>query len=330
MSTTAESLASALRRPGRPARIAVIRDYGIVIAFVVLFITLSFASASFLTWDNMVNLAFQAAPIGIMACGGALVFIARGFDLSVGAIASFSAVIAGKVYVDSGVPIWLAFLLGALTGLGLGLGNGLLVTVARVNAFIATLASSIIVYGLAVAVTKGFLVTVEEEGWTTLGLGTLWGINYPIFVWLGFALVCGFLLSRTTFGRYVYAVGGNDEAARLSGVRVGLVRTVTFAISGLSGGIAGVILTSEVGTAQADMDNTANTFDAITAVVLGGVSILGGEGAMWRAVFGAFFLVMIGNGFNLLDLRPEYQSLLKGTILILAVSLDAWVRRARD
>jgi ribose transport system permease protein len=202
--------------------------------------------------------------------------------------------------------------------------------VARVNAFIATLASSIIVYGLAVAVTKGFLVTVEEESWTTLGLGTVWGINYPIFVWLGFALVCGFLLSRTTFGRYVYAVGGNDEAARLSGVRVGLVRTATFAISGLSGGIAGVILTSEVGTAQADMDNTANTFDAITAVVLGGVSILGGEGAMWRAVFGAFFLVMIGNGFNLLDLRPEYQSLLKGTILILAVSLDAWVRRARD
>jgi ribose transport system permease protein len=330
VSGAAQSLASVLRRPGGPARVAVIRDYGIVVAFVALFITLSFASASFLTWDNMVNLAFQAAPIGIMACGGAMVFIARGFDLSVGAIASFSAVIAGKLYVDSGAPIWLAFLLGALTGLGLGLANGLLVTVARVNAFIATLASSIIVYGLAVAVTKGFLVTIEEEQWTSFGLGSLWGINYPIFVWLGFALVCGFLLSRTTFGSYVYAVGGNDEAARLSGVRVGAVRTATFAISGLAGGMAGVILTSEVGTAQADMDNTANTFDAITAVVLGGVSILGGEGAIWRAVFGTFFLIMIGNGFNLLGLRPEYQSLLKGTILILAVSLDAWARRTRD
>jgi ribose transport system permease protein len=326
----AQSLASVLRRPVRPARIAVVRDYGIVVAFVVLFVTLSLASASFLTWDNMVNLAFQAAPIGIMACGGAMVFIARGFDLSVGAIASFAAVIAGKVYVDAGVPIWVAFVLGALTGLALGVGNGLLVTVARVNAFIATLASSIIVYGLAVAVTKGFLVTIEEERWTNLGLGTVWGINYPIFIWLGFALVCGFLLSRTMFGHHVYAVGGNDEAARLSGVRVGLVRAATFAISGLAGGIAGVILTSEVGTAQADMDSTANTFDAITAVVLGGISILGGEGAMWRAVFGAFFLVMIGNGFNLLDLRPEYQSLLKGAILILAVSLDAWVRRTRD
>jgi ribose transport system permease protein len=330
MTSAAQSVASVLRRPGRPARIAVVRDYGIVLAFVVLFVTLSIASASFLTWDNMVNLAFQAAPIGIMACGGAMVFIARGFDLSVGAIASFAAVIAGKVYVDAGVPIWVAFVLGALTGLALGIGNGLLVTVARVNAFIATLASSIIVYGLAVAVTKGFLVTIEEPSWTNLGLGTLWGINYAIFIWLGFALVCGFLLSRTMFGHHVYAVGGNDEAARLSGVRVGLVRAATFAISGLAGGIAGVILTSEVGTAQADMDNTANTFDAITAVVLGGISILGGEGAMWRAVFGAFFLVMIGNGFNLLDLRPEYQSLLKGAILILAVSLDAWVRRTRD
>ncbi|HEX2273762.1 MAG TPA: ribose ABC transporter permease, partial [Acidimicrobiales bacterium] len=126
-----------------------------------------------------------------------------------------------------------------------------------------------------------------------------------------------------------YAVGGKAEAARLSGVRVGTVRTATFALSGLSGGIAGVILASEVGTAQANMDNTGNTFDAITAVVLGGVSILGGEGAIWRAVFGAFFLQMIGNGFNLLNLRPEYQSVLKGAILVLAVSLDAWARRRR-
>jgi ribose transport system permease protein len=326
----AQSVASALRRPARPAPIAVIRDYGIVVAFVALFITLSIASSSFLTWDNMVNLAFQAAPIGIMACGGALVFIARGFDLSVGAIAAFSAVIAGKLFTDSGLPVWLSLVLGMLTGLGLGIGNGLLVTVARVNAFIATLASSIIVYGISVAVTGGFLITIEDPGWTKLGLGTVWDINYPIFVWIGFALLCGFLLARTTFGRYVYAVGGNDEAARLSGIRVGVVRAATFAISGLAGGIAGVILTSQVGTAQADMDNTALTFDAITAVVLGGVSILGGEGAIWRAVFGAFFLQMIGNGFNLLDLRPEYQSMLKGAILILAVSLDAWARRRRD
>jgi ribose transport system permease protein len=300
-----------------------------VVAFIALFITLSIASDVFLTKDNLINLAFQAAPVGIMACGGALVFIAGGFDLSVGAIASFAAVIAGKAYVGAGIPVWPALILGALTGLGFGIGNGLLVTVARVNAFIATLASSIIIYGIAIAVTGGFLISIDAESWATLGLGTVWSINYPIFVWAGFALVCGFLLSRTTFGRYVYAAGGNAEAARLSGVRVGVVRTATFAISGLSGGIAGVILASEVGTAQADSGNAANTFDAITAVVLGGVSILGGEGAIWRAVLGAFFLQMIGNGFNLLNVKPEYQNVFKGAILVLAVSLDAWARRRR-
>jgi ribose transport system permease protein len=324
----AEAAAAPARFGGR-FQLTILRDYGIVVAFIALFITLSIASDVFLTKDNLINLAFQAAPVGIMACGGALVFIAGGFDLSVGAIASFAAVIAGKAYVGAGIPVWPALILGALTGLGFGIGNGLLVTVARVNAFIATLATSIIIYGIAIAVTGGFLISIDAESWATLGLGTVWSINYPIFVWAGFAIVCGFLLSRTTFGRYVYAAGGNAEAARLSGVRVGVVRTATFAISGLSGGIAGVILASEVGTAQADSGNAANTFDAITAVVLGGVSILGGEGAIWRAVLGAFFLQMIGNGFNLLNVKPEYQNVFKGAILVLAVSLDAWARRRR-
>ncbi len=319
------SAARSLRR----VHVSALRDYGIVVAFVALFVTLSIASPVFLTKDNMINLAFQAAPIGIMACGGALVFIAGGFDLSVGAIASFSAVVAGKAFVDGGIPVWLAFTLGALTGLGIGIGNGLLVTAARVNPFIATLAMYFIVYGVAVAVTGGFLISVSDPDWETLGLGEVWGINNPIFVWIGFALFCGFLLSRTPFGRYVYAVGGNAEAARLSGVRVGFVRAATFAISGLSAGIAGIILTSEVATAQADADNLGNTFNAITAVVLGGVSILGGEGAIWRAVLGAFFLQMIGNGFNLLNVQPAYQSVFKGAILLAAVALDAWARRTR-
>jgi ribose transport system permease protein len=276
---TTEPASVALRQRISLVRLSAVRDYGIVVAFVALFITLSLASDVFLTKDNLLNLAFQAAPIGIMACGGTLVFIAGGFDLSVGVISSFAGVIAAKAFVGTGLGLWPSFILGALVGLGCGIGNGILVTVARVNAFIATLGSSIIIRGLGVAVTGGFLVSVESDRFATLGLGTKWGINYPIFVWLGFALFCGFLLWRTAFGRYVYAAGGNAEAARLSGVRVGLVRGATFAISGLSGGIAGVILASEVGTAQADA-NPGIEFDVITAVVLGGTSILGGEGAI--------------------------------------------------
>jgi ribose transport system permease protein len=317
-----------LRRVVGRLDIAVVRDYGVVVAFVALFITLSVSSPVFLTSQNMKNLAFQTAPVGIIAVGGTLVFIAGGFDLSVGAISGFTGIMAAKAFNSTGIGLWGSLILGALVGLGLGFGNGLLITLGRVNAFIATLATSIIINGLGQVVTQGNLVSVSSDRFTTLGLGTLWGINYPVFVWFGFAGVCGFLLSRTAFGRYVYAAGGNPEAARLSGVRVNVVRAATFAISGLAAGIAGVILVSEVQTAQWNA-NTGIEFDAITAIVLGGTSLLGGEGAVWRSMLGAFFLLMIGNGFNLLGTTPELQYVIKGVILAAAVSLDAWARRRR-
>jgi ribose transport system permease protein len=309
----------------RLANVDVVRDYGVVVA---LFITLSIASDVFLTWENMKNLAFQTAPLGIIAAGGTIVFIAGGFDLSVAAVSGFAAIISGKIFLNTGIGVWGSLILGALVGLGCGVGNGLLITLGRVNAFMATLATSIIIYGFAQVITGGNLVSVQDESFGTLGLGSHWGINYPVYVWAGFVLVCGFLLARTTFGRYVYAVGGNPEAARLSGVRVNVIRTATFALSGLSAGIAGVILFSEVETAQWNA-NSGIEFDAITAIVLGGTSLFGGEGAIWRSVLGAFFLMMIGNGFNLLGTTPQWQYVIKGVILAAAVSLDAWARRRR-
>jgi ribose transport system permease protein len=306
--------------------LAIVRDYGVVIAFIALFITLSVSSPVFFTWENMRNLAFQTAPVGIIAVGGTLVFIAGGFDLSVGAISAFTGIMAAKIFNATGIGLWGSLILGALVGLGFGIGNGLLVTLGRVNAFIATLATSIVIAGLGQVVTSGNLVSVSSDNFTTLGLGSALGIGYPVYVWFAFAGVCGFLLSRTAFGRYVYAVGGNAEAARLAGVRVNVVRATTFAISGLAAGIAGVILVSEVGTAQWNA-NTGIEFDAITAIVLGGTSLLGGEGAIWRAMLGAFFLQMIGNGFNLLGTTPQWQYVIKGLILAAAVSLDAWARR---
>jgi ribose transport system permease protein len=315
--------------PRRRIDVAVIRDYGVVVAFVALFITLSLTSSAFFSWDNLRNLAFQTAPLGILAIGGTFVFIAGGFDLSVGAISGFAAIVAGKAFLGTGMGLWPSLICGMLVGLGCGVGNGLLVTLGRVNAFIATLATSIIIYGFGQVVTHGNLVSVDAPSFADLGLGKALGIGYPVFVWLGIALVAGFVLSRTAFGRYVYATGGNAEAARLAGVRVSVVRAITFAVSGLSAGIAGVILFSEVGTAQWNA-NSGIEFDAITAIVLGGISLLGGEGAIWRAVLGAFFLQMIGNGFDLLGTTPQWQYVIKGLILAAAVSLDAWARRSRS
>ena len=328
MATRDAALEQHVQRLVRRFNVAVVRDYGVVVAFVALFVTLSLASNVFFTWSNMVNLAFQTAPLGIIAAGGTLVFIGGGFDLSVAAVSGFAAIITGKIFLNTGIGVWGSMILGALVGLGCGVGNGLLITLGRVNAFIATLATSIIIYGFGQVITGGNLVSVQAERFSRLGLNSAWGINYPIFVWAGFALVCGFLLSRTTFGRYVYAVGGNPEAARLSGVRVNVVRTATFAVSGLGAGIAGVILFSEVSTAQWNA-NSGIEFDAITAIVLGGTSLFGGEGAIWRSALGAFFLMMIGNGFNLLGTTPQWQYVIKGVILAAAVSLDAWARRRR-
>lgn len=307
-------------------RVAALRDYGIVFAFVALFLTLSITSGAFFTRANLLNVLFEAAPVGIMACGGTLVFIAGGFDLSVGAVSALAGVIAAEMAVHAGVVP--SLILGALAGLGVGVLNGVVVTIGRINAFIATFASSIMIRGLALAITGGFLVSVSAPSFAHLGLGTLLGLRTPVYVWIGFALFCGFILARTSLGQYIYAAGGNAEAARLSGVRVALVRTTAFAISGLSGGIAGIILTSEVSAGQADA-NTGIEFSAIAAIVIGGTSILGGEGAIWRSVLGALLFQLIGNGFNLLNVQPVYQQVFEGAIMLLAVGIDAWARATR-
>lgn len=303
-----------------------IRDYGVVIGFVALFTALSIASPPFLTISNLKNLAYQAAPVGIMACGGTMVIIARGFDLSVGAITALAGIFAAKLSQNVGLPIAVAMVLAASSGLAIGILNGVVISLGRVNAFIATLASQTILRGVGLAITAGTVISITDLSFSTLGLGQLGGIEYAVYVWVAFALVCGFVLWRTSLGRYIYAAGGNPEAARLAGIRVDLVRGATFAISGLSAGIAGVILASQVSSAQADA-NTGIEFTVITAIVLGGTSLFGGEGAIWRSVLGALFLQMIGNGLNLLNVQPVYQQIFQGGILLLAVSIDARTRR---
>jgi ribose transport system permease protein len=301
-----------------------LREFGFVASFVTLFVALSIASDVFLTWTNLVNILDQWAPVGIMACAATLVIIAGGFDLSVGAIFAVAGITAAKV--ASATSPELGFLAGIGIGLALGVGNGLLVTVGRVNSFIGTLASSFMIRGFALVLSGGFLVIVDDPGFQRLGSGEFLNVKYPVYVFAGVALLTTFLLGWTTFGRYVYAVGANPAAARLSGVRVDRVRAATFALSGLSAGIAGVVVSSRVSTGQADA-GIGIEFSVIAAVVLGGTSIYGGEGAIWRSVLGVLFLAMIGNGFNLLNINPTYQQIIQGAIIVAAVAVDAWTRR---
>lgn len=304
--------------------LSAVRDYGIVISFLALFLLLALTSDVFLTQANIFNVLDQSAAVGLMAAGGTLVIIAGGFDLSVGAVFALAGVVAAKLAPE--VPPEIAYLAGALVGLGIGIVNGLLTTLGRINPIVATLASAIIIRGVALVVTGGFLVTVAEEDFTRLGQGKIGPVYYSIVMWGVFAAACGFVLWRTVAGRYIYASGGNPEAARLSGIRVGVVRTSAYALSGLSAGIAGVLVTSRVATGQADA-GVGVELAVIAAIVIGGTSIMGGEGAIWRSMLGVLLLAMIGNGFNLLGVNPIYQQMLQGGIILTAVAVDAWARR---
>lgn len=301
-----------------------LRNYGIVYGFLALFIFLSFASPVFFSVKNLSNLLFQSTSIGLIAIAGTLLLISGGFDLAVGATFALAGVVAAQMAAI--LPVPLALIAGVLVGSFVGLLNGLVTTFGRINPLVATLASSIVIGGVAFVLTGGYLVGVTAEGFQELGRGEFLGVKYQTIVWLAFAVICGLVLAYTTFGRQVYASGGNPEAARLSGIRVGFVRTVTYTLSGFAAGLAGVMAASQVSTGQADT-GASLALSAIAAIVVGGTSIWGGEGAVWRTVLGVLLLALIGNGFNLLQVPPTYQDVLKGLIILGAVAVDAWTRR---
>jgi len=302
----------------------VLREYGVVVGFAVLFVALWIGSPAFVTKENWLNILDEQAPLGIMACAGTFVIIAGGFDLSVAGILAVSGIAAAKIAYAGHVE--LGFVVGILAGVGFGTINGFIVSALRINAFIATLATSIAYGGVALVLTGGIQVVVSNPTFTVLGQGRWFTIRITIFVLAGFAILLGFILARSVYGRYVYAVGGNAEAARLSGVPVGLIKGSTFALSGLSAGIAGVLEASRLSTGSA-ISLAGIELPVITAVVLGGTSILGGEGAVWRSILGVFLLAIITNGFNLLNINPTYQQIAQGAIIVVAVGLDVWTRK---
>lgn len=306
------------------ARAAIGRG-GIVIPFLVAFVVLSLASPSFLRTQNLANILDQQAGIIIVAAAGTLVLIAGGIDLSVGAVyglaGATAAQFAGTVSTPVGIVAALAF------GLAVGVANGLIVTVFRINPLIGTLAMSFVVGGIGAIVSQGNLVVVfDHPEFQQFAATRILGLTSAAWMMIVVAIVVAIMLSRTTFGRYVYATGGNAEAARLGGVRVDRVRIATFALSGVAAALAGSIDASRVLSAQASAGGFL-TFTVLTGIIVGGTSILGGEGSVQRTVVGCLFVALVANGFNLLGLDPFYQQVTLGVILLLAVGTDAWSRR---
>ena len=305
-----------------------LRRGGILIPFVILFVILAVTSELFATRVNLLNILDQQSAILIIAAAGTLVLVAGGIDLSVGATYSLAAVVSAHYALETDPA--LAMLLGVGAGVLVGFVNGFVSTVLRINSLIATLAMAFIVGGCASLITEGsLLVLFDEPSFGKLAQTEWLGVKTSIWIMVVAVVVIGLLLARTTAGRYMYAAGGNSEAARLAGVRVDAVRILAFVLSGTAAGLAGVIDTSRVLSAQAGQADTTLAFTVLAGIVVGGTSILGGEGAVWRTVVGILFIALIGNGYILLGLDPLYEQITLGAILLAAVGLDVWTRQRR-
>lgn len=304
------------------------RTAGIAIPFLILFVTLSISSQPFLHTTNLINILDQQAATLCIAAAGTLVLVAGGIDLSVGATYGLATVVAGEIAAHHSPVLAIAAAIG--TGLLVGLINGLIVTVFKINALITTLAMSFVIGGLALKVSGGNLIVLSaNSGFFKFANASFLTVPSAVWMTLVVVIVLGLLLSRTVFGRYMVAAGGNAEAARLAGVRVNAIRVLTFTLSGGAAGLGGVIDISRLLSAQAASGGSALAFTVLAGIVVGGTSIAGGEGSVWRTGIGVLFIALIGNGFNLLGVDPLYQQIVLGLILLMAVGLDSWARSRR-
>ncbi|GAA1177009.1 ABC transporter permease [Pseudonocardia alaniniphila] len=320
---------TAHRRTPAPtiSRGARVRDYGIVVALVAIVIALSLSTDTFLSTGNLVNLLDQCAVVGLLATGATVCIISGVFDLTASATLALSAIVGVQLVRTVGVLG--GFAAAVVAGALLGLVTGTIVVRSGVNSFIATLATSIIYRGLAVVVTAGSIIYPLPEQAEDFGMLTwpsVFGLTSATIVFVVVVAGIGVLIAATTFGRRVYAVGGNVEAARLSGIRVGQIHVAVYVVSGICSALAGLILASRAGSAQSSMA-TGMELTAIAAAVIGGTSILGGEGAIWRGVVGALLLTLIGNGFNLLGWDTIYQQVVQGCLILVAVAVDRYLRK---
>ncbi|MFT4233936.1 MAG: ABC transporter permease [Microbacterium sp.] len=323
--TSATTSAPSRTRP-RFGGVDALRNLAPVAALAMLFVVLAIVSPSFLSARNLLNVLDQWAPVLILAIGGTIVVVSGALDLSVGGIYSLTTIATVMIANLSG-SAFAGIVAGLAAGVLLSLVNGLLSTLAKVTPFVATLATSVVFGGLALFITGGSFQRTTDPA---LGFARQTFLGAKLTVWIALVVlaVTVFLLTRTSFGRYLYAVGGNVDAARLAGVRVDVVRAAAFAIAGLAAGIAGVLLASRTSAAGAS-DGSGTAFLVWTAILIGGNSLSGGNAAPWRTVVGVFFLALIGNGFTLMQMPAQLQQVLTGTILAIAVALDALTRHRR-
>lgn len=295
-----------------------------LLAVVIICVILSFASDAFLTTNNLLNVLRQASLVFFLASGLTLVILTANIDLSIGATLGLSACVAAMVMKSTGSP-WIGGVVAIGIGALVGLGNGLMVTKLRIPSFIATYGMLWVAQGATYYYMSGQSVYGFPPGFRALGSGYLLGIPIPIYLMIAFLLLGNVFLNRTTFGQQIYAIGANSVAARLSGVPVQRRLILVFVASGAMAGLASLIYLARLNSAEGDIGE-ALTLPTIAAVVIGGTSLFGGVGSLFGTLVGGLILTLILNGMNLMSVNANWQPLVTGMIVLLAVWLDMKTR----
>lgn len=327
---------------GKPAKSTVnnkrfqeyLRSYALFVIFIFLCIVLAFASPTFLTPTNIINVFRQISINGILALGMTFVIILGGIDISIGSVAAISGVVASLILESAEGMAIPAILGGILAGGAMGMVIGFLVAKMRIAPFIASLSILTIARGLALVLAGGVPHMIYDQAFLQIGSGYLWpkasadtiSLPFPVLILILCVVIVSMILYKTKLGRYIYAVGGNEEAARVSGVNVSKVKFFTFVINGLLCGIAGIVLAARITSGQ-PAAAAGYELDAIAAVIIGGASLAGGAGKVSGTIIGALIIGVLNNGLVLLAVSSYYQQIIQGVIIAGAVILDSRTKR---
>lgn len=299
-----------------------LHNLGPLIALILLIIVIGAMSPQFLTTNNILSLIRQSSINGFIAFGMTCVILTGGIDLSVGSILALTTAFCAG-FIKGGMPVELAMILALLLGILLGLVSGALITVGRLQPFIATLITMTVFRGATMIYMNGKPISNLGDNFllTYIGKGNFLGIPFPVILFILTFLIFIFILEKTVLGRKIYSTGSNARAAKLAGVNVNKTKLITYAISGLMASLSGIILLSRLGSAQPTL-GVGYELDAIAAVALGGTSMNGGRGRIWGTFVGVLIIAVLNNGLNILGIPSYYQEVLKGIVILIAVLSD--------
>lgn len=305
------------------------REFALVIVLVVMTVLMTYISRVFLSKANIEAILLGLSVEATISVGMAILLISGGLDLSVGSTLAFTGVVTGLALTVLHLPAALAILLGLLAALLVGLVNGVLISKLMINPFIVTLGMMITVRGLTLVLAAGRAVLNLPDSFTVVGQGRLFGVQFPIYIMLALVVVYDLLMRNSRFFRQMYYIGGNERAARLSGINVDLVKIFNYGLVALLAGVAGVMITGRFGSSSLTVGSGVE-LRVITATIIGGASLSGGEGSVFGAFLGALFMGVLANALNLLGVDVYWQNFVTGLILIIAVVVDVLNERRKN